>query len=264
MSSSFTQLAIGGADRKANAIRAELWRDVNAVGRWLAILDNTGGTFNGIFDVQDQFLIDVDGNTLMQGRVDSSPSVTLAGIDAEDIFGEKIVIRGVDQMQDFLFHNDLDNFYPDTTQQIKAVLNDLINVGTISTNITYVLPAAATPVVGAIEFREGTSFLSTVQEMFRSVDWLFYVDDVLALQSGAPGFSATGAVVTSQLNNANNNVLGQVEYIERDGGKLYNRIKLFGKNPQFDAWTERNAASWTTIFGHYDGDSWNLQPGGRQ
>jgi hypothetical protein len=51
------------------------------------------------------------------------------------------------------------------------------------------------------------------------------------------------------LNNANNNVLGQVEYIEWDGGKLYNRIKLFGKNPQFDAWTERNAASWTTIFG---------------
>ncbi len=136
MSVAFTDLTIGASDRKADAIKAELWRDVNSVGRWLAVLDNTGGTYNGVFDIQDPFLIDVDGNTLMEGRVDSSPGVTLAGIDGADIFGELVAIRGVDQMQDFLFHNNLDQLYPDATQQIKAVLNDLINVAAINTNIT--------------------------------------------------------------------------------------------------------------------------------
>jgi len=243
MSTSFAQLAIGGADRRADAIRVELWRSVNAIGRWVAVLDNTGGTYNGVFDVQDQFLIDVNAlaNTLMQGRVDSSPAVMLNGVDAEDIFGMQIAISGVDQMQDFMFHNDLEQLYPDTAQDLDSILNDLINVGTITTNITY-LAAVGTPVVGAVEFKEGTSFISTLQETFRSVDWLFYVDDVLALQSGLPGFSAMGAGsdVVCQAGNANNNVLGGVDFTERGGGKLYNRIRLYGKNPMFDAYTEQN------------------------
>ncbi len=137
MSSSFAQLVIGAADRAADAIKAEVWRDVNAVGRWLAILDNTGGTYNGVFDVQDQFLIDVNaiGTTLMQGRVDSSPSVSLAGVDDLDIFRELVAIRGVDQMQDFMFHNDLDQFYPDTAQLLRDVLNEVSNGVTVSIRV---------------------------------------------------------------------------------------------------------------------------------
>jgi hypothetical protein len=249
MATTIDTLTVGAADRSADAVRVELWRTVNAVGNWMSLLRNEGDKFNGVFDIQDLFTATINGNALMRGRVDG-PGVIRIGQDGEDIWEEFIQLSGVDQGQDLLFHNDFEFFYPDTTQQIKAVLNDVINVQLAgSTNIIYAPPAGATPVVGAVEFREGTSFLSTIQEMFREAGWIFYVDDALVLQSGAPGFIASGETLTSVAGGANNNVIGIVELKERDGDKLYNFIKLTGKNPMFDAYTELNAGTWTTLFG---------------
>ena len=117
-----------------------------------------------MFDVQDQFVIDVDAlaATLMQGRVDGPGCVMPRGKDLQSDWDEYIIIRGVDQAQDLLFHNDFDYAYPDAetaAQQIKTVWNDVINVQLAGlTNITYAPPVGATPAVGSVEFREGTSF----------------------------------------------------------------------------------------------------------
>jgi len=149
-------------------------------------------------------------------------------------------------MQDLLFHNDFEYFYPDDTQQLHAVVNDIINTPRITTNITYAAPGAS-PVVGACEFREGTSFLGTLQEIYQRAGWLFYVDDALALQDGTPGFDAAGVTLESTAGDADSNLIKAVLLRERDGDKLYNYIKLYGKNPMFDGYTEQNAASWTAL-----------------
>ena len=55
MSTSVTNLTIKAADRKDYFIRAELWRTVNAVGRWLVTLDNTGQRYGATgFEFQDR------------------------------------------------------------------------------------------------------------------------------------------------------------------------------------------------------------------
>ena len=246
-----SQVSIGGADRSSDVLRVETNRGLNGIGSWNVVLRNIGDKYRGIFDVQDEFLLDVNGlgNTLMQGRVDWD-AVNRIGKDLESYWDEYVVIRGVDQAQDLLFHNDFDHYYPDSftpTQTLNHVVNEVINTHlaiTNPTNITYMnrIPDT-TPRIGSVEFREGTSFLSTFQEMFKTAEWLFYVDDVLALQMGAAaaGINASGVTLQSVAGSINNNIIGGVEVKERDGGKLYNYVKLYGKNPMFDAYTEYNA-----------------------
>jgi len=249
MSVEFTQLVVGGADRKADAIDAILTRRMNGVGQWEATLHNTAGVYNGVFSVQDQFLIDVDAVTLMQGRLDG-PGQRIIGRDVEDIWGEFTAVGGFDQAQDLLFHNDFEKLYPNTAQTLHSVVNDIFNVELAgSTNITYAA-VGASPVIGAVEFKEGTSFLATLQEMHRRAEWVFFVQDNLAFRHGAPGFLASGETITSVAGGANNTVLGPEAVVTQiSGDKLYNWIKLYGKNPLFDAYTEQNASTWTTTFG---------------
>jgi hypothetical protein len=272
MSTVFSQVTIGGADRRDHVLRVELRRMLNSVGTWAATLRNINDVYRGILDVQDQFLIDINGigNTLMQGRVDGQ-AVTRLGRDLESDWDEYVIVRGVDQAQDLLFHNDFDHYYPTTTQDLDDVVNDIINVQlAAATNITYT-PIAGTPVIGAIEFREGASFLGTLQEMFRTAGYLFYVDDTLRLRCGAPGFSASGVILRSVAGDPTNNIINVVEIKERDGDKLYNYVKLYGKNPMFDGYTEFNASSWTfqvagddnqnnTRVGTYSQVAWNTNP----
>ena len=249
MATVISQLAIGAADRKADALRVELWRTVSSVGTWIAYLRNTGGQYNGVFDVQDQFLVDINGlaNTLMQGRVDG-PAVTLRGQDSESDWDEYVILKGVDQTQDLLFHNDFDYSYPDAetaAQTLHSVWNNVINIRLAGlTNITYV-PPAFTPAVGSIEFKEGTNFLATTQELFSRAGYIFYVDDTLAFRSGAPGFSASGVILNSVAGLVTNNIVDVVDLQERDGDKHYNYVKFYGKNPMFDGYTEYNSPSWT-------------------
>ena len=248
MSAAFTNLTIGAFDRKDDSTRVELWRSVNSVGRFKATLRNLNGAYNNSFDIQYEFRCNVDGNQLFQGRVDG-PGVKLVGSDGESIWDEYIVVQGVDLAQDLLFHDDFDYNYPDINQEIQTVINDIFNVQ-LDTNITYAPPGGITPTVGSVEWREGNSFLSTLQEAHRRAEYVFYVDDALQLRSGPPVWFGSGYTAKSVAGATDNTVLGRVDLQERDGGKLYNYVKLYGKNPMFDAYSERNASSWTTTFGN--------------
>jgi len=277
MATTFDVVSIGAADRSSDVVRVELWRTINGVGNFLAILRNTAGKYDGVFDVQNQFYLNVNGpiNTLFQGRVDG-PAVTLTASDVESIWDEYIVIRGVDQTQDLLFHNDFDHNYPDisaATQTINQVMNNVINTDlsiTNPTNITYTnkIPDT-TPIVGSVEFKEGTNFLATLQELHRRAGYVFYVDDTLAFRSGAPGFSAAGVTLTSIAGSALNNIIGIVDYQERDGDKHYNYVKLYGKSPMFDGYTEGNVPAvagltgWRAIpVGHILNETTSVRVGG--
>lgn len=243
----FTSFRINGVDRRTHLLRAETWRTVNAVGNWMSVLRNPAGVYVGAFDVQDSFVVSVNNvlNVLMTGETDG-PAVVSKAVDGESIWDEYVTLRGVDLAQDLLFHNDFERDYPDTSQQLKAVLNDVFNVQLAGlTNITYTPPVGATPVVGSFEFRKGSSFLSGIQELMRRAGYVFYVDDGYALQCGAPGFSATPVVIRSIFNDPTSNVIGGVDFQERDGDKHYNYIELYGKNPMFDGYTNLNASSWT-------------------
>lgn len=246
MATTISQLAIGAADRTSDFLRAELWRTMNGVGAWKVALRNTGGKYNNTFDIQNQFLIDVNGigNTLMQGRVDG-PGVTLQGVDVEDTWDEYVILSGYDQTQDFLFHNDFEEAYPVPTQTLNSLLNNVINVQLAGlTNITYA-PVGGTPIIGNIEFKRGGGFLSTMQEAFQRAEYLFYVNDTYALNIGAPGFSDSGVTIQCVAGSATNNVIGGVDFQRRDGNKLYNKIYVYGKSPQFDAYTEHTSSRWT-------------------
>jgi hypothetical protein len=105
--------------------------------------------------------------------------------------------------------------------------------------------AGGVDVVGSTSFKEGGNFLGTIQELMRRVGYVFYVDDLYAFKMGEPGFDATAFVARSRPGDATNNIIGDVTLQERDGDKHYNYVKLYGKNPMFDAYTEFNASSWT-------------------
>ena len=89
MATQFTDVTIGGTDYKHDVVHAELWRTVSSIGNWMVVLRNIDGTYNGVFDVQDDFQIDVDGNTLMEGRLDGPNAVTLRGRDFESDWDEQ-------------------------------------------------------------------------------------------------------------------------------------------------------------------------------
>ncbi len=250
-SSQLTFIQIGSGNRADDCLRAEIWRTVNAVGNCLLVLRNTNGKYNGVFDVQDTItitVVDPDGNnqTMFRGRVDGPSAVNLRAVDGESDWDEYVIVRGVDRWQDVLFHNDYEHQYSDSNMQIKELLGDLFDIPqAIDTNIFYNTPAGATPVIGSTEFREGTSFLSTLQDALRRAEWNSYVDDALNLRAGAPGFSATGEILTNAGVSAN--IIDIVDLVERDGDKIYNYIKLIGKNPLFDAYTEENSSVWTSL-----------------
>lgn len=250
-SSELSYIQIGALDRSSNVIRAEWWRTVNSVGRFMILLRNVNGVYNGVFDVHDYVVIDITppggvATTMLEGRVDG-PAVTLIAQDLESTWEEYVLIKGVDMMQDMLFHNDYEASYPDTTTQIRDVLGDIFSFPrAIDTNIIYTTPVLPTPIIGAIEFREGTSFISTIQEALRRAEWNSYVQDDRRLMAGIPGFSPTWVTLTNT--GVNRNIIDVVEFRERDGDKLYNYIKLTGKNPMFDGVTENNAVSeWSAI-----------------
>ena len=261
---SAVDITIGGVSYLDYLLRVETWRTVNAVGNWGATLRNTGGVLNGVFDVQDAVIINLGGVDYLYGFIDG-PAVKLQGKDAHDDWDEYIVLRGVDRAQDLMFHNDFELSYPDNiTQLLEDVMDDVFNTqlkapNPIITPINYVLPGVpgTTPLVGAVEFREGASFLGTVQEMMNRVNYVFYVDDSYDLYSGIPGFDASGFTGYCIAGDVRNNIIIDVGYQERDGDKLYNYVRLYGKNPMFDGYTEQNAATappatgWVvdTIFG---------------
>lgn len=247
--SEFTTFTIDGTNRRTYLTRVELWRTVSGIGTWMALLRNPSGVYNATFDVQDSMEVAVNGNTLMKGFVDG-PAVTLRGRDLESIWDEYVILKGVDRAQDLGFHSDFEYEYPDTSQQIKAVLDDVINTQLAGlTDITYTAPVGATPAVGSFEFREGASLLSEFQDLHKRAGYVFYVDDAYDLKNGAPGFDGTGLTLTSVAGSASNNILGVVDYRTRDGDKHYNYIKIYGKNPCFDLYTELNAADWTSPLG---------------
>lgn len=248
--SSFNFIQIGSSNRSDDVLRADVWRTVNSVGRCQIVLRNTGGQYNNTFDVQDTVTISVQppggvATVIFRGRVDGEPAVELKAIDNESTWDEYVIVYGYDRAQDLLFHNDYEADYSDSGQQIKTILEDLFDPPkAITTNILYTTPAGGTPVVGTLQFREGTSFIGTLQEAVRKADWLFYVDDALNLRAGAPGFSATAEILTNT--GAGRNIIDQVDLTKRDGGKLYNYIKLIGKNPMFDAYTEQVSSFWSS------------------
>jgi hypothetical protein len=258
---SWDLVLIDGKERKSDALRLEIDRTVNGVGTWSLILRNTAGKYNAIlppgppnppnldaFDVQYSLTVQVDSppHAILGGRIDG-PAVKLRGRDLESIWDEYVILNGVDMNQDLLFHNDFDADYPNTSQLLDDVMDDVFNTKLAGlTNILYT-PVGGTPPVGSIEFREGASFLTQIQELHKRAGYVFYVDDGLQFRSGAPGFSGTGVVLYSSPGVSN--IIDVVDYQERDGDKHYNYVKLYGKNPMFDGWTELNASSWTQLPG---------------
>lgn len=213
----------------------------------MAVMRNPNGVYNNFFDVQEEFIVAANSasNILMYGRIDGGGAVSLKNKDLESIWDPYITLKGVDATQDLLFHNDFEKDYPDPTQSLHSILNDVFNVELLGlTNIVYT-PPVWSPIVGPYEFKKGASFLSGIQELCKRAGYLFYVDDTYNFRSGAPGFSATPIVITSILNDLTNSIIDTVDLDERDGDKHYNYIELYGKNPQFDAYTCRNAADWT-------------------
>jgi len=257
----FTAFRIAGIDRSSDILRLETWRAVNSVGNWKAILRNVGGKYTtGMggfagFDVQDSFVASVNNvlNVLMTGVIDG-PAVNLIARDLESDWDEYAELRGLDLGQDLLFHNDLDYDYPDNTLMLHEILHDVINTRLLGlTNILYpdpalrVPPLVWSPTVGSSTFKEGGSFLGSIQELMRRAGYVFYIDDLYELQTGAPGFDATAFVARSIAGDPTNNILGDISLHEKDGDKHYNYVKLYGKNPLFDAYTELNASDWTAF-----------------
>jgi len=93
--------------------------------------------------------------------------------------------------------------------------------------------------------------LGTIQELHHRADYLFYVQDPFdavppntgyPLHSFAPGNAPCGVIYSTT---GAYRIIKHADLQEQQGDKLYNWVKVYGKNQMFDAWTEYNATSWT-------------------
>ena len=237
-----------GDDLSSHVLQAEATRRVNSVGSWTMALADPDSAYTDYYWAQDSFGLNVAADWLvgtpriMTGVVDN---VTSLLVDGADIGEQQLVCDGFDLAQDLMFHDDFEYSEPNTATRIENALDQIFNVELAGlTNITYGTAGLTNPVCGAFEFKEGASFLSTLQDMCRSAGYIFYVDDSLSLRAGVPGFDWTGEWFTNEEGNPANNMIGDVSLMTSQGSKITNYVKMYGKNPMFDAWTELNAATW--------------------
>ena len=237
-----------GDDLSEHALQAEATRMVNSVGTWVLALADPDSIYDRYYWAQDSFGLNVEADWLMgiprimTGVVDNATSLLA---DGADIAEQQLVCDGFDMAEDLMFHDDFEYSEPNTATRIETALNQIFNVELAGlTNITYAAPAITNPVCGAFEFKEGASFLSTLQDMCRQAGYVFYVDDTLHLRAGVLGFAPTGETFTNIADDPANNMVGDISLLTSQGSKITNYVKMYGKNPMFDAWTELNAATW--------------------
>lgn len=236
-----TRFQVEGVDYRNQLKKLRWGRIVNGVGEFAAILDDYDATYDEIFDVNDEVNIEVDGATVFQGKLDGRAVDVEVTDTGEKRWDEYIVIRGIDQGQDLLFHDDFEYLYSETDQTLGEVLDDIFNTQ-LTTNISYTIPIPdTTPVIGPIEFKSGAGFLPQLQEAHRRVNYLFYVDDDLNLVSqDVAALTGSGVLLRSEAENRASNLLDHIIYSKKRGDKLYNYVELTGKNPMFDGYTELN------------------------
>jgi len=236
-----TGFQVGGAGYQDQLKKLTWNRMINGVGVFTAILDDYGEAYDDTFDVHDAVSMEVNGDTVFAGRVDGRAVDVEIVDDGKTRWGEYLVLRGVDQGQDLLFHDDFEYLYPETDQTLGDVLDDIFNTQ-LTTNISYTKPSPdTTPEIGPMEFKSGSGFLTQLQEVHRRANYIFYVDDNLNLVSQhVSSLTDSGQVLIAESENPVSNIIDHIVYSKKRGDKLYNYVELTGKNPMFDGYTELN------------------------
>jgi hypothetical protein len=237
-----TELNIDGTNRKADHIGAiVINRRINAVGDMTLQLDNTAGTYDDLLSPEHQYIyLDLGGSRFWYGHVHNVDSV---GRDDKGRWEKHVEVQAWDQAEELTFKDDFEKTYNVADQTLDDVLDDVLNHALTWNHIIYSQGTCPDLPVGSFEKKEGQSLLTFLQELHRSVDCLFYVDDSGYFRSQSlAGISPSGVTLSR------GNLVSEVRFRRMDADKLYNYVKLYGKNPLFDAWTDLNASSWDGLF----------------
>jgi len=237
-----TALNIDGSDRKADHLGAiNINRRMNAVGDMTFLLDNMEGTYDDILSPEHQYVyLDLGSQRFWYGHIHNVDSV---GRDDKGRWEKLVEVQAWDQAEELTFKDDFEKTYNASGQTLEDILDDVFNHALTWNHIIYTPESCPDVSVGAFEKKEGQSLLTFLQEVHRSVDCLFYVDD-----SGYFKSKSLGDITSSGVALSRSNLIGDVRFRRMDADKLYNYVKLYGKNPLFDAWTDLNAASWGGAF----------------
>jgi len=233
-----SKLEINGIERKTDHTGdIRITRRMSAVGDMAFYLDNTDGTYDDLISAEhDPVELWLDGAQFFYGHVSKVDTV---GRDDKGRWEKLAYVQASDQAEELTFQDDFERSYSVLGQKLDDVLDDVFNNGPTFYHITYVQGSCPDLEVGFHEKKEGSSLISFLQELHRDVDCVFYVNDSGAFQSKSlPGLTSSGVTLSRS------NLIGELRYHRQDAMKLYNYIKLYGKNPMFDGYTEGEASSW--------------------
>ncbi len=237
-----SELSINGTDRKSDHFSPiKITRRMNAVGDIEFLLDNDAGTYDSLIDPEhDPIEVDINSNRIFYGHVYDADHIAE---DKQSRFKKFVKVSGRDQAEELLFFDDFEYEWTDPDTTIQDVLDDIFNnLGLTFYHIQY-SPVGSTT-IGAVEKKDGQSLLAFLQEIHKNAGYCFYVSDLASGYKGDFVSKALASLNSTGVTLSRTNLVGDALIRKKTGAKLYNYIKLYGKNPQFDAWTEFTASNW--------------------
>lgn len=202
------------------------------IGRFLLELDNTSGDLSNLFAQDNLVTIKRGALDVFKGYVDiSNPQVT-------DPIDNRFLLSGRDMGQDLM------------NKTVEAILNkeaddiieDLLTL--TSSEITFTSPTTA-PVVYH-DSMGWTNLMDQLSGILQGIDYEGYVSPTKAFSMAAIGTLNSGITLKSILDDATNNILKLLDYVESDGVEQRNVIIVTGPEVD-DHWTEFTAENYDPV-----------------
>ena len=214
----------------------------NGIGTFSILLDNGDGNLFGGIDGDDFVMISVNNVEMFGGQIDKLP-VKIKGKSKENL----INISGRDTGQDL--QNKLLWTLLAHTDTFSGKADDIIDhiLAETSCAVLFTSPGTAPEMYYSADW---LPLSEQVKEILESVDYTGFVDKTNHWQMWPISTGRdSGIIIKSLPGDATNNVVGDIEYEPGDTTDVRNYLIVQGPKRNKDAYSEMNAADWTSVDG---------------
>lgn len=229
---------VGGTDYSNYVQQADLWREsLTGIGRWEVVLDPYPNFWGGMFAVDQNIRIFIDGVLMMEGYID----------DIKPFLADTGTFTVLYRLSGRDYGIDLALLYISALYR-NTRADDIVQAALIAagSEIRFASPSIA----GFIDYEFDRTFLSDgIQDIAQRVGYDFYVNNTMAFGIVAMNFFPVGDPVqhtavdlVCDANSLTNNILG-FDLGESIGFNIVNRVEAVA-GPLKDHWTDMNEADW--------------------
>lgn len=208
---------LDGVDKSSLALGATVTLKTINQGHctWNAVLDNNDQSLNGLYDSEDVAYIKMGGADIVKGYIDDVNHIVTH--DAST-WHHLLRVSGRDYSQ------DLSNLFISKVWAAAKKGDEIIDeaLARVVSEITYAAPASAATIGGYEPHQQ--YLMDLCKDVLDRVNWEAYVDTNKALQAFAIG------TVNSALTLTYSDLVGNLEYTEKTGLGLRNKIYGIGEN----------------------------------